>query len=697
MDNNSHSISIVIPVFNSPHRLRDLFTTLESNSNPSLLTEIIIGDDCSDELTQSLIDQIIDDSPFKIKLIRQVENIGYLENANQLYAAAETAIVVFLNTDTLVPPDWLERIQSAFQSDAKVVLATPFSTNASNLTILPNWGQSWLDLDRYLCSFTPKYPAAHTAVGFCLAVRKTTLKEFQLFDKNYHQGYWEETDLHYRVLEKGFRSVVIDNLLVHHANGSSSFSLRHNLSKLSETNKEIFYKKWGYEHTKSEKLYHKLKPYDYLRFKNNRFSFEVDYEEIDILFVLPAFIRNSGGINIAIDFANYLTMNNIKASIYCYGMIDEQFVDNLGLFNPWRSIQDIYKNIYKIKVVCATMYDSVSISKELSHYYNAKILYLVQGPESLFSSGKYFGSVVNDYQNHHLRIVCVSGFLFSYLSQLKVSHHEFIPLGADKDKFYISNHYKNRNQKSIAACLRVTESKGSGAMLHTLLLAKEVGFEIHLFGQESDAFYLPNDLGQHHGDLSSSELNKLFNSVGYYLDFSYFEGLGLLPLEAANCGAIPILKHNGGSDSLFVDGQSAFFINDLFGTKDFFETLYNKNEDEIYNFQHHALNISKTVSLQQAREAFRIYLLNFYPMQKECRAENKIIINKISRASSVDKEKWYYRIVRSIYLKNKNIIHSVWNKLVNKASEKILFKMDSLEIKMECLQKDLEEILKKLN
>lgn len=696
MNSNRHSISVVIPVFNSPHRLRDLFKTLENNSNPTLLTEIIIGDDCSDQLTQSLIDKIIDDSLFKIKLIRHAENIGYLKNANQLYAAAETDIVVLLNTDTLVPPDWLERIQAAFQMNNNVVLATPFSTNASNLTILPNCGQSWLDLDRYLGSFVPKYPNAQTAVGFCLAVRKTTLHDDQLFDKNYHQGYWEETDLHYRVLEKGFRSVVIDNLLVHHANGSSSFSLRHNLSTLSEINKEIFYKKWGIEHINFEKWYHKIKPYDYLRFRNNRFSFEVDYEAIDVLFVLPVVIRNSGGINVVIDFANYLIINNIKSSIYCYGRVDEQFVDNLGLLNPWRSIQKIHKNVSKIKVVCATSYDSVKYVKELAQHYNAKILYLVQGPESLFSGGKYFGSVLNDYQNNDLKIICVSSFLFSYLSQLNVSHHETIPLGVDKDKFYLSNHCKKRNQKAIAACLRSAESKASGAMLHALILAKEAGFEINLFGKESDTFYLANDLGKSHGDLSASELSELFNSVGYYLDFSYFEGLGLLPLEAANCGAIPILKHNGGSDGLFVEGQSAFFTTDLFGSKNFFKTLYNKNEEEIHLVRFNALNISKKFSLQQAREAFMVHLLRLAPIQKEYRSENKIILNKISEAFSDNKKKWFYRILRKIYLKNKNIIHSIWNKLINKASEKILFRMDSLEIKIARQQKILEEIYKKL-
>lgn len=61
------------------------------------------------------------------------------------------------------------------------------------------------------------------------------------------------------------------------------------------------------------------------------------------------------------------------------------------------------------------------------------------------------------------------------------------------------------------------------------------------------------------------------------------------------------------------------------------------------------------------------------------------------------KEKWFYRIIRKIYLKNTGIIHSIWNKIINKASEKILFRMNSLEIKLEQQQKILEEIVKKIN
>ncbi len=61
------------------------------------------------------------------------------------------------------------------------------------------------------------------------------------------------------------------------------------------------------------------------------------------------------------------------------------------------------------------------------------------------------------------------------------------------------------------------------------------------------------------------------------------------------------------------------------------------------------------------------------------------------------KEKWFYKIIRKIYLKNTGFIHSIWNKLINKASERILFRMDSLELKIEQQQKILEEIHKKLN
>lgn len=65
--------------------------------------------------------------------------------------------------------------------------------------------------------------------------------------------------------------------------------------------------------------------------------------------------------------------------------------------------------------------------------------------------------------------------------------------------------------------------------------------------------------------------------------------------------------------------------------------------------------------------------------------------------STAYKEKWFYKIIRKFYLKNTGIIHSIWNKLIDKASEKISFRLDSLELKIEQQQKILEKIDKKLN
>lgn len=738
---NPISISILLPVYNAPYHIRNLFRTLKRYTNIALLKELIIGDDASDELTQTVLKDIAQNTPFKVRIVRQEKNVGYLHNVNNLYQEATTDIVIILNTDTLVPEKWLERIKAAFENNDTAALATPFSTNATNLTILPREGQSWVDIDRCLSTLSPQYPNAHTAVGFCLAVRKSLLKEKNLLDTDYKYGYWEETDLHYRVLSKGFRSIVIDNLLIYHARGSGSFSLKHDLSKVSDQNKMIFYSRWGKIHTEHEINYHQTNPYNYVK-TNYRLNYIEKNQSINILFVLPAFIKGSGGIQLVINLAEYLNTCGLRAALYVYGAIDEDYINYLASINPWRSIEELENNVASVDVIFATSYDSVPYARNLATHYNSKISYFVQGPEALFSCGNQLEQILNDYQTIS-PIVTVSTFLKHYLSQLGVSKSFPIPMGCDTYKFYVLETYEKRKVKSIAACLRLGEPKGTGILLHAAMLAKKAGFDIHFFGKHSPDFNLPPELGYYHGDLTPQEICKLFNQVGFYLDLSYFEGLGLLPLEAANCGAIPIISHNGGADFVFTHAKNAFFIENIFIENDFFKTLYNYDiptlenirietlmigahlsEDrgiitfEHFLFEHFSkcfsinegifinihqpefstiqnyknsrvfISVKHTVWFQKTRDNLK-GLYRYLFRQKMCTNCKKAIL-PIKRS----KKSIFYRIAQKLFFRYKNDIRNLFYKAKKEANKDIIDKLNILQSEMLLHRRILNNLIK---
>jgi GT2 family glycosyltransferase len=672
-------ISILIPVYNAASRLQDLLDTVTLNTTSELVSEIIIGDDCSDLMTKSVIQHAMQQEKFNVKTITHKENIGYLKNANSLFATAKGEIVVCLNTDTMVPPFWLERIIAAFASDQKIALATPFSTNAENLVVLPSDGQSWLDVDQGLQTLIPEYPNALKAIGFALCIRKNCLADQPLFDEIYAPGYWEETDLHYRMLHKGYRSIVIDNLLIYHAHGSSSFSQTHDLPAIDTRNKKIFFQRWGKEYKACEKIFKQTQPYAHLRFNQVHFGYLAQKQTIDVLFVLPSFLPGYGGTSVVIKLINWLNINKIRTSLFVFDFVDNAYADQLGLINPWRSIADIKRNVHRIKIVFATGSETVSKARGIAESYHASLAYFVQGPELLFRSGVFFSDILQDYKtiNH---IYCISSFLSEYLQQLGLEKPTYLPLGPDPLFFYPDKKMQ-RDNRSIAGCLRHEPGKGTGLMLYNCYLAKQAGFKIHLFGKDSQAYHIPEDFATCHGNLSPVQLRQLFSQVGFYLDNSYFEGLGLLPLEAAYCGAIPILNHKGGTRNILFDHQNAFYLPDGFVTVDYFKEIAAIDEATCETIRNAGRELANKFSSRLAHKDFLFELKKLPALSKT----NKTIVNETWSKISLP----LYNRARSFL---KRMVHSI----VRLRARDVLLRFDKIQDELAEQSLKIDSILKKM-
>lgn len=680
-------ISILIPAFNAAHRLQDLLDTIILNTSTELLSEIIIGDDCSDAITKSVIQNAIQEEKLNIKTISHQQNIGYLKNVNAMFEAAKGDIVVCLNSDTLVPPCWLERISAVFASDQNIALATPFSTNAENLVVLPRDGQSWLDVDRGLQTLIPEYPNAHKAIGFALCIRKKCFVDQPLFDEIYAPGYWEETDLHYRALHKGYRSVVIDNLLIHHAHGSSSFSQSHDLPAIDKRNKKIFYQRWGKQFKASEKTFKKTQPYEHLRFNQAHFGYLAQKQAIEVLFVLPSFLPGYGGTNVVIKLINWLNINKIRTSLYIFGPIDNVYAEQLGLIYPWRSIADLRRNVDSIKMVFATGSETVSKARGIADSYHAALAYFVQGPEILFRSGVFFSDILQDYKtiNH---IYCVSSFLSEYLQQLGIAKPTYLPLGPDPLFFYPVKNIK-RDSRSIAGCLRHEPGKGTGIMLYNCYLAKQAGFKIHLFGKDSLAYHIPEDFATCHGNLAPDQLRQLFSQVGFYLDNSYFEGLGLLPLEAAYCGAIPILNHKGGTQNIFFDHLNAFYLPDGFVTVDYFKEIIAIDENKYEVIRNAGRELVNKFSSRLAQGDFLFEIKNLLEATKTDESIVEEIWNKISLSPYSRGRSFIKRVIFSVARLLARDVFARFDKLQEELTEQSL-KIDRI---LKKLPKNIDPII----
>lgn len=165
-----------------------------------------------------------------LQLIEHSENRGFVASVNEGITALNGRDVIILNSDTEVPPGWIERLIAAAEACPDAASVTPFSNNAT-ICSYPNFcadNHIPADLDRKAIDqlfakansgVTIEIP---TGVGFCMFMRRSTIDEIGVFDEQaFGRGYGEENDWCLRASSKGWKHILCADLFVYHAGGVS--------------------------------------------------------------------------------------------------------------------------------------------------------------------------------------------------------------------------------------------------------------------------------------------------------------------------------------------------------------------------------------------------------------------------------------------------------------------------------------------
>ncbi|WP_271409658.1 glycosyltransferase family 2 protein [Pseudomonas sp. Q1-7] len=157
-------------------------------------------------------------------------NVGYPATANRGMAYSQSRDVILLNSDTLVSPGWVKRLQRHAYSSDKIATVTPFSNNASIFSLLdfPRGAElrggitEVKRVNEVLLSSdgaTIDVPVGH---GFCMYVKRAAIRELGYFDEVlFGRGYSEEVDFCLRARAQGFKNVCATDVYVGHVGGVS--------------------------------------------------------------------------------------------------------------------------------------------------------------------------------------------------------------------------------------------------------------------------------------------------------------------------------------------------------------------------------------------------------------------------------------------------------------------------------------------
>lgn len=197
---------------------------------------IVIVNDGSDSETSFWLEQFAA-AHINTKLFRREKAGGYTKAANTGLREMKGDLAILLNSDTIVSPNWIEKMADAVFTSPGAGIVGPMSSAASHQSLpdhrstatqtaindLPP-GFSVDDMNRWCeenspADFVPRVPLVH---GFCFGVTREVVERVGLFDvDHFPNGYGEENDYCFRAVNAGFSLVIATHVYVYHKKSQS--------------------------------------------------------------------------------------------------------------------------------------------------------------------------------------------------------------------------------------------------------------------------------------------------------------------------------------------------------------------------------------------------------------------------------------------------------------------------------------------
>ena len=598
---HKEKIDIIICVHNA---LEDIKVCLESikKYTPEPYSLIII-DDGSDAPTKTFLENSeINFSNYQV--IRNDVAKGYTFAANIGLKASNAQYLILLNSDTIVGPEWIDRLYRAVTLEENIGIVGPLSNTASwqsipELSTNGDWSLNPLPFNvttEKMSKLVSKYsgcvlPDVPLLNGFCLMIKKAVIDQIGFFDEdNFGQGYGEEDDFTLRAEKNGWKKVVADDVFIYHAQSKSySNDKRYQLSRISGENLQ---KKHGIDLIQGSVAF--MNPNRVMEGIRSRTKVIFEREEIiekgksrfsgkKVLFILPV-ADAGGGANVIINEARYMLQMGVDVNLFnlsAYKIGFNQSYPNLDIPIIFGDVNNLPNIAEKFEAVIATANYSVEWLKHLQNINGLILGYYIQGFESLmYPEG-------SEQSQKALSTYTMIPKMKKFSKTEWTRKIVFENTGADVDKVGISVNidlFRPRDSiqlglkpVTIVAMIRPNSPYRNPEMTLSILsnISKKYDkdVDILLFGAND----VRSVVNQRYLDFKWRELGKLtqlqvasmMSKADIFTDFSSHQAMGLSALEAMAAGCSVIVPKNGGAVE-FVSHKKNGLVVDTF---DFHDSL----------------------------------------------------------------------------------------------------------------------------
>ena len=239
-------ISIIIPVYN---QINFTLNCLESicNSKNYINYEIIIINDASTDNTNEYLKEIKN-----LKVITNSENLGFIKSCNLGAVEAKGEFLYFLNNDTIIKDYSIDELFHTF-SNLKNIGLVGSKLIYPNNKLQEAGGIIWNDAsgwnygngkDKDDINFNYARDVDYCS-GASIMISKKLFFELGMFDNYFAPAYYEDTDLAFKVREKGLR-VIYQPLseVIHFEGATSGTDINSGAKQYQKINKEKFFTRY---------------------------------------------------------------------------------------------------------------------------------------------------------------------------------------------------------------------------------------------------------------------------------------------------------------------------------------------------------------------------------------------------------------------------------------------------------------------
>lgn len=234
-------VSVVTPNYNGLKFLNTYFETLAIQGR--FIEEIIIVDNGSTDGSIQLIEEYMNSPNFKIdiKLIKNVENLGFAPAVNQGIHLAKSDYIFSINNDVELDFMTIEKLLESMESSIESG-DNPFSIQSKMISyhdkdLIDDAGDEYnllaytkkLGDGSHKDNYNEKMEIFSSCAGAAL-YRKSVLEEIGCFDNNFF-AYVEDIDLSFRAQINGYKNFLEPESIVYHY-GSATSGSRYNEFKI---------------------------------------------------------------------------------------------------------------------------------------------------------------------------------------------------------------------------------------------------------------------------------------------------------------------------------------------------------------------------------------------------------------------------------------------------------------------------------